>query len=35
VYLASKTFRHTADSAQRDVDRSLSILGVERIALYQ
>lgn len=35
VYLASKTFRHTADGAQRDVDRSLSILGLERIALYQ
>lgn len=33
--LASKTFRHTADGAQRDVDRSLSVLGVERIALYQ
>jgi predicted aldo/keto reductase-like oxidoreductase len=35
VHLASKTFRHAADGAQRDVDRSLSILGVERIALYQ
>ena len=34
-HIASKTFNHTLDGSQRDVDRSLSILGVERIALYQ
>ena len=34
-HLATKTFSHSADGAQRDVDRSLSILGVERIDLYQ
>ena len=35
LHLSSKTFRHTADGAQRDVDRSLSMLGVEHIDLYQ
>lgn len=35
LHLSSKTFRHSADGAQRDVDRSLSMLGVERIDLYQ
>ena len=35
LVLASKTFGHTADSSQRDVDRSLSMLGVPHIALYQ
>jgi len=34
-HLATKTFSHTADGAQRDVDRSLSVLGVESIDLYQ
>lgn len=34
-HLASKTFSRTADGAQRDVDRSLSMLGVESIDLYQ
>jgi aryl-alcohol dehydrogenase-like predicted oxidoreductase len=34
-HIASKTFSHTIDGSQRDVDRSLSYLGVERIALYQ
>ncbi|MFN0093727.1 MAG: aldo/keto reductase [Dehalococcoidia bacterium] len=34
-YLASKTFARTADGAQREVDRSLSVLGVPRIDLYQ
>ncbi len=34
-HVASKTFNHTADGSQRDVDRSLSFLGVERIDLYQ
>lgn len=34
-HVATKTFSHTADGAQRDVDRSLSMLGVEAIDLYQ
>ncbi|MDP6605983.1 MAG: aldo/keto reductase [Dehalococcoidia bacterium] len=34
-HIASKTFSHTLDGSQRDVDRSLSMLGAERIALYQ
>ena len=34
VHLSSKTFSHTASGAQRDVDRSLSFLGVEQISLY-
>jgi len=34
-HIATKTFSHTADGAQRDVDRSLSVLGVEVIDLYQ
>ena len=33
--IATKTFSHTIDGSQRDVDKSLSMLGVERIALYQ
>lgn len=33
--ISSKTFSHTADGAQRDVDRSLSFLGVDSIDLYQ
>ncbi|MDA1061858.1 MAG: aldo/keto reductase [Chloroflexi bacterium] len=33
--IATKTFSHNLDGSQRDVDRSLSILGVERIDLYQ
>jgi len=35
LVLASKTFGHTADSSQRDVDRSLSMLGLSPIPLYQ
>jgi predicted aldo/keto reductase-like oxidoreductase len=35
LYVASKTFSHTANGSQRDVDRSLSMLGVDRIDLYQ
>ena len=35
VYLESKTFSHTADGAQRDIDRGISFLGVEQIAMYQ
>ena len=34
-HVATKTFSHTADGAQRDVDRSLSVLGVEAVDLYQ
>jgi aryl-alcohol dehydrogenase-like predicted oxidoreductase len=34
-HVATKTFSHTVDGSQRDVDRSLSMLGVERIDLYQ
>jgi len=34
-HIATKTFSHTADGSQRDVDRSLSMLGVGRIDLYQ
>ena len=33
--ISSKTFSRTIDGSQRDVDRSLGILGVERIDLYQ
>ena len=35
LHIASKTFSQTVDGSQRDVDRSLSTLGVERIELYQ
>jgi aryl-alcohol dehydrogenase-like predicted oxidoreductase len=34
-HVATKTFSHTIDGSQRDVDRSLSMLGVERVDLYQ
>lgn len=34
-HVASKTFSRTMDGAQRDVDRSLSTLGLGRITLYQ
>ena len=34
-HIATKTFSHGADNSQRDVDRSLSILGVPRVSLYQ
>ncbi|MPZ98621.1 MAG: hypothetical protein GEU80_04630 [Dehalococcoidia bacterium] len=34
-HIASKTFSHTLDGSQRDIDRSVSFLGVERISLYQ
>jgi uncharacterized protein len=33
--IASKTFSHSINGSQRDVDRSLSTLGVEQIDLYQ
>jgi hypothetical protein len=33
--VASKTFRHSADGSQYEIDRSLRVLGVERIDLYQ
>ena len=35
LHIGTKTFSHTIDGSQRDVDRSLSMLGVERIDLYQ
>jgi len=35
VHISSKTFRRTADGAQWDVDRSLRVLGLARIAHYQ
>ena len=33
-HLCSKTFSHSINGSQRDVDRSLSVLGVESIDLY-
>lgn len=33
--LSSKTFSHSIDGSQRDVDRSLAVLGVSSIDLYQ
>jgi predicted aldo/keto reductase-like oxidoreductase len=35
VHMASKTFNRTASGAQYEIDRSLSVLGVPRITLYQ
>ena len=35
VQFASKTFNRTASGAQYEIDRSLAVLGVQRIALYQ
>ncbi len=35
AHVGSKTFTRTLDGSQRDVDRSLSMLGLERITLYQ
>ena len=34
-HIATKTFSHGVDNSQRDVDRSLSLLGVPRVSLYQ
>lgn len=34
-HVATKTFSHSINGSQRDVDRSLSVLGVESIDLYQ
>ena len=34
-YIATKTFSRTRDGSQHEVDRSLKILGVDRIDLYQ
>ena len=34
-HVATKTFSHGMDNSQRDVDRSLAILGVPRASLYQ
>jgi predicted aldo/keto reductase-like oxidoreductase len=35
MQIGTKSFSRTANGIQRDVDRSLSVLGVERIDLYQ
>lgn len=35
VHFASKTFSQTINGSQRDIDRSVSTLGVDRIDLYQ
>lgn len=35
AFVASKTFSHSADGAQYDVDRSLKVLGLTSIPLYQ
>ena len=35
VFVATKTFQHTRDGSQYDVDRSLRMLGVDAIDLYQ
>lgn len=35
LHIASKTFSQTIDGSQRDVDRSLSTLGVDQISVYQ
>jgi predicted aldo/keto reductase-like oxidoreductase len=35
VHIASKTFRRTASGAQYDIDRSLSVLGLPKLTLYQ
>lgn len=35
VHIGTKSFSRTANGVQRDVDRSLSVLGVDRIDLYQ
>ena len=35
LQLATKSFRRTANGIQAEVDRSLSVLGVERVDLYQ
>jgi predicted aldo/keto reductase-like oxidoreductase len=34
-YIATKTFSRTRDGSQYDVDRSLNVLGVNRVDLYQ
>ncbi len=34
-YIATKTFSRTRDGCQYDVDRSLKVLGVEKVDLYQ
>ena len=35
LHIGTKSFSRTANGVQRDVDRSLSVLGVDRIDLYQ
>ncbi|MGE3075952.1 MAG: aldo/keto reductase [Dehalococcoidia bacterium] len=34
-HIGSKTFRHSASGAQYDIDRSLKVLGVPNLTLYQ
>ena len=34
-HIGSKTFRHSASGAQYDIDRSLKVLGVPKLTLYQ
>jgi predicted aldo/keto reductase-like oxidoreductase len=34
-HIGSKTFKHTLNGAQYEVDRSLGVLGVPRVTLYQ
>ncbi len=35
LHIGTKSFSRTANGVQRDVDRSLSVLGLERVDLYQ
>src|SRR4249920_1557801 len=35
VHIASKTFKRSASGAQYDIDRSLSVLGLAKVTLYQ
>jgi aryl-alcohol dehydrogenase-like predicted oxidoreductase len=35
LYIASKTFRRSASGAQYEIDRSLAVLGLPRVSLYQ
>jgi predicted aldo/keto reductase-like oxidoreductase len=35
LHIASKTFRHTASGAQYEIDRSLAVLGLSSVSLYQ
>lgn len=35
LHIASKTFRRSASGAQYEIDRSLAVLGIARLSLYQ